>query len=169
MKSKSRKSPAMKPAGFFLILAALIFSVPATGMDAVAGDLYIYPKDGQSDEQQKKDRYECHMWAVQQTGYDPTAPQQAPQQSTARGGQAVRGAGRGAALGAIGGAIGGAAGKGAAIGAAVGGTAGAMRRAGDRRQQEEAQQQQAANQQAKQSEYNRALRTCLEGRNYTVN
>ena len=169
MKSKSVKSKTLWVAGSLLILAALIFSFPAARVDAGSNDLYVYPKNGQSQEQQKKDRYECHMWAVQQTGYDPTAPQQAPQQSTARGGQAVRGAGRGAALGAIGGAIGGDAGKGAAIGAAVGGTAGVMRRAGDQRRQEEQRQQQAASQQAKRGEYNRALSTCLEARGYTVN
>jgi hypothetical protein len=169
MKSKSRKSTAMKPAGFFLILAALIFSVPATGMDAVAGDLYIYPKDGQSDEQQKKDRYECHMWAVQQTGYDPTAYQQAGQQGSDTGGEAVRGAAGGAALGAIGGAIGGNAGKGAAMGTAMGAGAGLLRKGGKQRQAEEKRQQQAAQLQAQQREYNRALSTCLEARGYTVN
>ena len=32
----------------------------------------IYPRKGQSEEQQAKDRYECHTWAVGQTNYDPT-------------------------------------------------------------------------------------------------
>jgi len=36
--------------------------------------LFIYPKQGQSEAQQAKDRYECHSWAVSQTGYDPTQP-----------------------------------------------------------------------------------------------
>jgi len=36
--------------------------------------LYAYPKNGQSDAQQATDRYECHSWAVRQTGFDPTAP-----------------------------------------------------------------------------------------------
>lgn len=34
--------------------------------------LYIYPKNGQSDEQTATDRYECHQWAASQTGFDPT-------------------------------------------------------------------------------------------------
>jgi hypothetical protein len=34
--------------------------------------IFIYPRKGQSDELQAKDRYECHSWAVSQTGYDPT-------------------------------------------------------------------------------------------------
>ena len=38
-------------------------------------DIFIYPKNGQSEAQQATDRYECHRWAVEQTGYDPTRPQ----------------------------------------------------------------------------------------------
>lgn len=34
-------------------------------------DLYIYPAQGQSEQQQADDRYECHRWAVQESGYDP--------------------------------------------------------------------------------------------------
>jgi len=40
----------------------------------VTEQLFIYPKDGQSEEQQATDRYECHSWAVKQTGFDPTMP-----------------------------------------------------------------------------------------------
>lgn len=35
---------------------------------------YVYPKKGQSPEQQAKDRYECHRWAVGKTGFDPSQP-----------------------------------------------------------------------------------------------
>jgi hypothetical protein len=38
------------------------------------GQLFIYPKNGQSQDQQAKDRYECHGWATNQTGFDPTQP-----------------------------------------------------------------------------------------------
>jgi len=34
--------------------------------------LFIYPRKGQSEQQQAEDRYQCHRWAVDQTGYDPT-------------------------------------------------------------------------------------------------
>lgn len=34
--------------------------------------VFVYPRQGQSEEQQATDRYECHSWAVGQTGYDPT-------------------------------------------------------------------------------------------------
>ncbi|HWX80166.1 MAG TPA: DUF6515 family protein [Steroidobacteraceae bacterium] len=37
-------------------------------------DLIIYPKNGQSKEQQAADQYECHNWAKGQTGFDPTQP-----------------------------------------------------------------------------------------------
>ena len=36
--------------------------------------IFIYPRQGQSEELQAKDRYECHRWGVSQTGYDPTQP-----------------------------------------------------------------------------------------------
>jgi hypothetical protein len=36
--------------------------------------LFIYPAAGQSEEQQARDRYECHRWAQGETGFDPTAP-----------------------------------------------------------------------------------------------
>jgi hypothetical protein len=38
----------------------------------VATNLFVYPKSGQSTEQQARDRYECHRWASDQTGFDPT-------------------------------------------------------------------------------------------------
>jgi hypothetical protein len=37
-------------------------------------DLMIYPKNGQSKEQQAADQFECHNWARGQTGFDPTQP-----------------------------------------------------------------------------------------------
>ena len=40
----------------------------------VSDQIYIYPKQGQSEEQQANDRYVCHSWGVKQTGYDPTQP-----------------------------------------------------------------------------------------------
>jgi hypothetical protein len=37
-----------------------------------AMSLFVYPKNGQSEQQTANDRYQCHAWAVGQTGYDPT-------------------------------------------------------------------------------------------------
>ena len=39
---------------------------------AAPADLTVYPKNGQSEAQLGKDRFECHRWAVAQTGFDPT-------------------------------------------------------------------------------------------------
>src|SRR5580692_4162534 len=35
--------------------------------------LFIYPRNNQTSDQQAKDKYECHAWATSQTGFDPTA------------------------------------------------------------------------------------------------
>jgi hypothetical protein len=34
--------------------------------------MYVYPQNGQSAEQQASDKYECHRWASSQSGFDPT-------------------------------------------------------------------------------------------------
>lgn len=41
---------------------------------AAPGQLFVYPKAGQSEELQARDRYECHRWGADQTGFDPTQP-----------------------------------------------------------------------------------------------
>ena len=46
---------------------------PASSVPSVER-LFIYPREGQSEQQQANDRYQCHRWAVSQTGYDPTQP-----------------------------------------------------------------------------------------------
>jgi hypothetical protein len=37
-----------------------------------SGQTYDYPKNGQSADQEANDRYQCHQWAVSQSGFDPT-------------------------------------------------------------------------------------------------
>jgi Family of unknown function (DUF6515) len=39
---------------------------------SAAGDVFIYPKNGQSEEDQARDKYECHKWAQNESGFDPT-------------------------------------------------------------------------------------------------
>jgi hypothetical protein len=46
----------------------------AQGAPGAPDDLIVYPKNGQSNEQQAADRFECHSWAKRQTGFDPTEP-----------------------------------------------------------------------------------------------
>jgi hypothetical protein len=48
-------------------------------------DVFMYPRDGQSAEQQATDRYECHRWAADQTGFDPTRPEGGVAGGDARG------------------------------------------------------------------------------------
>ena len=48
-----------------------------------AMSLFVYPKNGQSQQQTDNDRYQCHEWAVGQTGYDPTNTANDRQASTA--------------------------------------------------------------------------------------
>lgn len=44
----------------------------ASTTSAATGDVYVYPKNGQDSELIARDRYECHRWAVSETGFDPT-------------------------------------------------------------------------------------------------
>ncbi len=159
----------------FCLMGLSLLSLP--GGNASAQQMYVYPRYGQPPEQQNRDRGECHVWAVQQSGFDPANPQVAapppPSYSEPARGGLFRGAARGAALGAVGGAIAGDAGKGAAIGAATGGLIGGMRRrdqvARQQHQQQQYQQQQQAALQQGHGAYNRAFGACMQGRGYTVN
>jgi hypothetical protein len=38
----------------------------------IIDQLYVYPRQNQSPDQQAADRYECHRWAASQTAFDPT-------------------------------------------------------------------------------------------------
>lgn len=154
-----------------IFIVVIMMSVPP----ASAQDPIIYPNEGQSAEQQEKDKFECYTWAKGQTGFDPmqvpTATTPPPGQEAPKGG-VVRGAAGGALVGVTAGAIAGDAGKGAAIGAASGALIGGMRRREQQRQQDQAEQQwaneQAANYTNQRNNYNRAYSACLEGRGYTV-
>jgi hypothetical protein len=44
----------------------------AGGQAPSPSELIAYPKNGQSEDQLGKDRFECHRWAVSQSGFDPT-------------------------------------------------------------------------------------------------
>ena len=131
----------------------------------LAQDLYVYPAKGQSPKQQDKDEWECHKWAVQQSGVDPIdlAGDDYTDKSYKRWGF-LPGAVVGGALGAIGGTIAKDTGKGAAIGAAVGGLLGqASRNKGIQDYQDD---QNAKKRMMR--EYNRAYESCIIGRGYSV-
>ncbi len=127
---------------------------------------YIYPQKGQDQAQQDRDRGECHTWATNQSGFDPTRASTSPPSSQeAKQGGVLRGGARGAATGAIIGAISGkGAAKGAKIGAASGGLLGGRRRADQKSRQKQEEQNWQARQNAMRNEYQRAQTACLEGR-----
>lgn len=177
-KMKSQRPSRCHQNSVRLALAIVTLPVLLWTGSVRAQDIYAYPAKGQSQAQQDRDRYECHSWAVKQTGFDPSrAPAPVsdtrPSNQPPPQGHVVRGAGRGAALGAVGGAITGNAGKGAAAGAAMGGLAGGMRRRDQtlqqNRQQQATAQSATAAQQDQRVAYQRAMAACLTGRGYTVN
>ena len=52
-----------------------VYAQPAPSVSPASAErIFVYPRKGQSEELQAKDRYECHRWGVSQTGYDPTQP-----------------------------------------------------------------------------------------------
>ena len=51
-----------------------VSTTPPASDQSAGSQLFIYPRQGQSEKQQANDRYECHTWAVGQTSYDPVKP-----------------------------------------------------------------------------------------------
>jgi hypothetical protein len=166
----------------FIVVASII-SISTLASD----DIFVYPNKGQSQQQQSQERYECHVWAANQSGFDPTAyyasaPAPMPVGSSGpghyphrQGMDPIRGAAGGAALGALGSAIGGDAGKGAAIGASVGALAGIISTA-DREHKRKTNyassythhSQRAVEFEQDRTNYKRAISACLEAKDYTV-
>src|SRR5258708_31474354 len=117
--SNAAMRPALPVGSFFRVAAGGVAALAAplllltVTFPVGAQNVIAYPANGQNQEQQDKDRFDCYNWGAQQTGYNPQAQQSnaAPPPSPPQGG-ALRGAARGAALGAAAGAIGGDAGKG---------------------------------------------------------
>jgi Glycine zipper 2TM domain len=138
--------------------------------------VYAYPEQGQSPDQQSRDRYECSMWAVHQTGFDPSAPNVPAQDRVVASGPPH---GTGTAIGAIAGAVLGAAispewdrGAGAVFGgltgAMIGSASDASRAQQNAMDMSEQEREQAAAMAHKASDYRRALGACLSGRGYSV-
>ncbi len=162
-----------------LALAACVTAPPPRTV-AVQGPppqkIFVYPTNGQSAEQTDRDRYECHVWAVQQSGVDPSRADANPYERVVV--QPANPPGTGTAVGAIGGAILGAliagprnAGAGLLLGGATGAIVGT---ASDASAQQQANMTQAqinqsmATGRAHADSYRRALGACLQGRGYTV-
>jgi len=136
---------------------------------AAAQELFVFPQNGQDQAQQDSDRGECHVWATNQSGFDPTTARTTPPPAReARQGGVVRGGAMGAAGGAAVGAIAGNAGKGAAMGAVGGGLIGGARRSNQQQRHAQDRRNWQADQDAQRAGYRRALTACLEGKGYTV-
>ncbi len=167
-----------------------LLALLAPGAGALASDFYVYPANGQSDEQLGRDRYECHRWAVGETGFDPMRMTDRPPPRVVRvpvarneaAGATIKGAAGGAVAGAVIGAgtqNHGGGGQGAVIGAMIGTVVGAaIEDQGERNAREaaEAQARAQADELAQEqteralgrANYRRAMAACLEGRGYTV-
>ena len=172
-----------------LLILTLVACYPATYREipsasksstAPMTQVYFYPKEGQTTEQQSRDHYECYNWAVQQTGFDPSQSSIPPEKRVKV--VPMPPSGHDTAVLAITGAVLGAliagprhAGAGALIGAGSGAVIGG---ASDVSRQQQAQQMQEAyanRDQAldaryagKANDFRRAMSACLEGRGYTV-
>ncbi len=151
--------------GRALIVALALAALPAAAVEDLRA-LEVRGLRGQSQEQGRRDRYECHNWAFAQTGQaPPAAPVAAPPVDSKADLKAER-IGRAIVGATIGGAIGSLFGDwhdqnenilaGAAVGAGIGAaTAGAGRK-------------EAPPAPEGPSDYLRALTACLEGRGYSV-
>ena len=142
--------------------------------------VYFYPTRNQSEDQQNRDRYECYLWAVKQSGFDPGQAQLAPHQRIEVTPAAPPGADT--AAGAVGGAIVGSmmaprhdSGFGLVFGMITGAMLGAASDAARQEQtaraqhyydSKEAQRYAVVEKQAR--DYRRAMTACLEGRGYSV-
>ena len=175
----------MKHAALHFNAFALSVALGLIPIASVAqSQVYAYPNAGQSEEQQSRDRFECHQWSVSQTGFDPTtapplppraaAPAPPPRQGYSdrrqrnrgflgigdggffEGGGMMGDAATGAALGAAGGALAGDAGEGAAIGALASTVFGAISRSGNTAQSAPPPQQHYHAQQAQQAQADQA-------------
>jgi hypothetical protein len=141
--------------------------------------VYFYPSQGQSPEQQDRDKYECNSWAVKQSGFDPSLPGTPPHLRTAvvageppPGARIAAGAAIGAVLGAVIGSprdMGAGAVAGAIAGAAVGGVAeAASQKDSQQVAANESNARAAAALERQASNFRRAMAACLEGRGYSV-
>ncbi len=168
--------------GLVLATAAACVSEPVPEPAPPPGPettVYFYPSQGQSPEQQDRDKYECNAWAVKQSGFDPSLPTTPPHLRTVMvSGGPPPGAGiaTGAVLGAVLGAViasphdsGAGAIVGGITGAAVGGAAEASsEEARQRAAASSAADARAAQLERQASSFRRAMSACLEGRGYNV-
>jgi len=156
-----RIAPSLRALGTAVVLTVLIASHAGAAVDLAA--IQVLPQRGQSADQARRDRYECHNWAVEQSGVAPLSPTVAAEQSDEMSADRTENVVNGAVIGAgVGGIVRGAQnknpGKGVLAGAAIGAIIGsaASRDTDDAEIEDEP------------DDYLRALSACLEGRGYAI-
>ena len=171
---------------FVLVTLMTVWQSPIAGAQE---RLMIYPAQDQSAEQLSDDRYECHLWAVEQSHFDPSNPPPEPAAGSVRvavGANPKQGAAeKGTLAGAVAGGLVGSkrddtsTAEGAIIGAVIGSIiGGAVEEHGQAAARDQAQQQASAIASSRaearakleqdRRDYQRALAVCLEGRGYVV-
>ena len=166
----------------FTVCFGLATSIP---LGQAAERIFVYPAQGQSEAQLSEDRYQCHRWAVEASGFNPMNAVGGDQPEYVRVPVPENPQEGATGKGMLGGAIAGAAigeidannpGRGAAIGAIVGAILGSIveqegetesRKQAERRAREVYQDRREVA--VGRANYRRALAACLEGRGYNVN
>lgn len=170
-----------------LLLTGCVTTATSTSAPTVAAAppspprVYFYPQQGQSPQQQDRDRYDCFNWAGAQTAFDPSR-QPLPRQvrevvavpAYPPGSVALAGAATGALLGA---AVSDPwdRGEGALIGAVAGTVIGAVAESAQKSQLQQVSGPSQTRYDAtapgyarQAAEFRRAMSACLEGRGYAV-
>ena len=65
-------STALLMAGVQAVAQAPATPAPASKPISTSLGMAVFPAKGQTAQQQASDEYECHRWAVTQSGFDPT-------------------------------------------------------------------------------------------------
>ncbi|MEH6566199.1 MAG: hypothetical protein V7756_12795 [Halopseudomonas sp.] len=176
MSAPRTENPVVPRTPLLLLLALLVSAcashseLPPPASSHTSLPLVIYPTQGQNSTQLARDRYDCHLWAVKQSHFDPAIMADAypPDPVSALPGAGTAG---GAVVGGITGAVlagprhgGEAVLAGALIGAALG-TAADLNQAQQINQHNADQERQ---QSLAENSYRRASEACLAGRGYSV-
>ena len=157
-----------------------IQSKPIEARSLPSTQIYFYPLHGQNKSQQERDRYECYLWAVKQSGFDPSQSYLAPHQRVEV--KALPPPGTGTAIGAISGAMIGSiisprrrTGVGLVFGSITGALLGAASDVARQQEADKIQQQYDVKNthsyvrlEKQARDYRRAMSACLEGRGYSV-
>jgi len=125
----------------------------------------IFPAQGQSAEQQEKDKLKCYSWAKQQSGFDPMS---SADTATAAAQTKSGGAAKGALAGGVAGAVFGNKSKHTRRSAAAGAVVGGASQNSSNKKNQAAADQYNAEVAANRGGYDRAHAACLEGKGYTI-